>query len=47
MANGRRASTEIFGLIEVFYNRCRRHISPGMLAPINYETLHTDNPDAA
>ncbi len=40
-------STEIFDWIEVFYNRTRRHSSLGMLAPVAYEKLHTNNTSAA
>ena len=40
-------STEIFDWIEVFYNRTRRHSSLGMLAPMPYEKLHSDDTSAA
>ena len=40
-------STEIFDWIEVFYNRTRRHSGLGMVSPIAYEKLHTNNTSAA
>ncbi|HSH58447.1 MAG TPA: integrase core domain-containing protein [Acidimicrobiales bacterium] len=36
-------STEIFDGIEVLYNRTRRRSALGMLAPIAYEKLHSDD----
>jgi putative transposase len=40
-------SAAIFDWIEAFYNRTRRHSSLGMLSPMAYEKLHTNNPTAA
>jgi putative transposase len=37
----------IFQYIEVFHNKKRRHSSLGMLTPIEYETLHNQQPLAA
>jgi transposase InsO family protein len=32
----------IFGYLEVFHNRARRHSSLGMRTPIEYEQLHAE-----
>lgn len=40
-------STEVFDWIEVFYNRTRRHSSLGMVAPLSFEKLHSNNTSAA
>jgi putative transposase len=34
------ARTAVFGYIETFYNRRRRHSRLGMLCPVDYEARH-------
>jgi putative transposase len=34
------ARTAVFGYIETFYNRRRRHSTLGMLSPVDYEARH-------
>jgi putative transposase len=36
----------IFEYLEIFHNRQRRHSSIGMHTPIEYETIHRDQPAA-
>jgi transposase InsO family protein len=36
----------IFEYLEIFHNRQRRHSSLGMHTPIEYETIHRNQPDA-
>ena len=40
-------STAIFDWIEAFYNRTRRHSSLGMMSPVAYEKLHSEQTTAA
>ena len=42
--NRRDTRAEIFGFIEVFYNRQRRHTSLGGLSPANLELLNNQPP---
>jgi len=47
MVSGGAARKAIFELIEVYYNRHRRHSSLGYLSPIDYEHAMEALPQAA
>jgi transposase InsO family protein len=40
-------STALFEYLEIFHNRNRRHSSPGMLTPIEYEKINNQTATAA
>jgi len=41
------ARTAVFGYIETFYNRRRRHSRLGMLSPFDFEARHAATPLAS
>ncbi|MBL7215510.1 MAG: IS3 family transposase [Phycisphaerae bacterium] len=41
------AKKDIFNYIEVFYNRKRRHESPGNVSPVVYEEMYEMNQERA
>ncbi len=41
------ARTAVFGYIETFYNRRRRHSTLAMLSPVDYEARHAANTPAS
>jgi hypothetical protein len=40
-------SSALFGPLEILHNRTRRHSSPAMLTPIEYEKVHSQTANAA